>query len=282
MQSVRIVVDSTADIPHNLAEELGIVVVPLTVHFGEDTYVDWTELTPLEFYDLLETSPHHPYTSPPTVGQFQTAYEEILAGGQSIVSLHISSGLSETVRVAEAAKERMGGRGPIAVIDTKVVSVALGMPALEAARAAVEGKTFEEVVAAANSVAAATRANSFFAVDTLDYLVRNGRIGRAQALLGTILAIKPVLHFEDGLVAPYQKVRGDKKVIPRMIDIMKELVGAGGFTRVGIVQADCLEKAAALRAAIEGTFGARDVLLCDLGAVVGTHAGPGTVGVAFY
>lgn len=281
MQGVKVVVDSTADIPHNLAEEFDITVVPLTVHFGESTYIDWTELTPLEFYDLLETSPHHPYTSPPTAAQFEAAYEQIIADGYAVVSIHISSELSETLRSAEAAKAKIGDRGRIEVIDSRVVSVALGLPAIAAARAASEGKSFEEVVGAARSMIEATKGKAFFAVDTLDYLVRNGRIGRAQAILGTLLAVKPVLTLSGGVVSPYEKVRGDKRVIPRIVDIVGELVGPGGLTQVGIVHANCLDKATALKDAITGAFGAKDVLLCDLGAVVGTHAGPGTVGLVF-
>jgi len=281
MQGVKVVVDSTADIPHNLAEEFDITVVPLTVHFGESTYIDWTELTPLEFYDLLETSPHHPYTSPPTAAQFEAAYEQIIADGYAVVSIHISSELSETLRSAEAAKAKIGDRGRIEVIDSRVVSVALGLPAIAAARAASEGKSFEEVVGVARSMIEATKGKAFFAVDTLDYLVRNGRIGRAQAILGTLLAVKPVLTLSGGVVSPYEKVRGDKRVIPRIVDIVGELVGPGGLTQVGIVHANCLDKATALKDAITGAFGAKDVLLCDLGAVVGTHAGPGTVGLVF-
>lgn len=281
MQGVKVVVDSTADIPHNLAEEFDITVVPLTVHFGESTYIDWTELTPLEFYDLLETSPHHPYTSPPTAAQFEAAYEQIIADGYAVVSIHISSELSETLRSAEAAKAKIGDRGRIEVIDSRVVSVAFGLPAIAAARAASEGKSFEEVVGVARSMIEATKGKAFFAVDTLDYLVRNGRIGRAQAILGTLLAIKPVLTLSDGVVSPYEKVRGDKRVIARIVDIVGELVGPGGLTQVGIVHANCLDKATALKDAITGAFGAKDVLLCDLGAVVGTHAGPGTVGLVF-
>jgi len=282
MQKVRVVVDSTADIPGNLAEELGIAIVPLTVHFGDNSYVDWTELTPLEFYDLLETSPHHPYTSPPPIERFEAVYEEALAEGLDVVSLHISSGLSETVRVAEQARSRLADRGRIAVIDSGVVSVALALPAIAAARAAAAGGAFEEVLGAAQAVIAASRGKAFFAVDTLEYLARNGRIGRAQALLGSILAVKPVLTFEDGIVAPYEKVRGEKKVIPRMVEIMRDLVGSGPLTEVGVAQADCLDKAQALKQAIIEEFGPREILMCDLGAVVGTHAGPGTIGLAFY
>ncbi len=281
MPSVKVVVDSTADIPHNLAEELDITVVPLTVHFGENTYVDWTELTPLEFYDLLETSPHHPHTSPPTSEQFEAAYERALSDGSSVVSIHISSELSETIRRAEAARARIGDRGRIEVIDSRVVSVALALPAIAAARAAREGRGFEEVVGVARSMIEATKGKAFFAVDTLDYLVRNGRIGRAQAILGTLLAIKPVLTLSDGFVAPYEKVRGDKKVIPRMVDIVGELAGPGELTQLGIVQANCLDRALALKDAIVKAHPVKELLMCDLGAVVGTHGGPGTIGLVF-
>ncbi len=285
MAGVKIVVDSTSDIPHNLAEELGITVVPLSVHFGDATYLDWVELTPMEFYDLLETSPHHPRTSPPSPSEFAQVYESLVADGSAVVSMHISSGMSETYSAAVMAKQ-MVGHGRIEVIDSRLVSLAFGLAAIEAARAAQEGKSFEEVAAVARNVLAKVEGRVFFAVDTLDYLVRNGRIGRAQAILGTLLAVKPVLTITDGVVAPFEKVRGEKKVIPRMVDIMGESLGSGdgsGRTvKAAVVHAGCLDKAKELVGAVQRAHGVSDFLIGDLGAVVGTHAGPGTVGLVFY
>lgn len=281
-QQVKVVVDSTADIPHNLAEELDITVVPLTVHFGDQSYRDWTELTPLEFYDLLETSPHHPYTSPPTPEEFATVYESLTADGSAVVSLHISAELSETYAAAKAAQAMLGDRGRVEVIDSRVVSIAFGVPAIDVAAAARDGKSFEEVTGLARSLLAASAGRAFFTVDTLEYLVRNGRIGRAQAILGTLLAVKPVLTFTDGLIAPYEKVRGDRKVVPRMIDIMRGLLGAGKPARTAIVHANALDRANELREAMREAFGVDDTLICDLGSVVGTHGGPGTLGMVFY
>lgn len=282
MPKVKVVVDSTADIPRNLADELDIGVVPLTVHFGDTAYVDWLELTPLEFYDLLATSPDHPYTTPPAVEQFQTVYDEALRQGQDVVSLHISGGLSETVEIARRAAAGLKATGRVEVVDSRVVSMALALPALAAARAAQAGAPLEEVASEAAAVVAASRGKAFFAVDTLDYLARNGRIGRAQAILGALLAVKPVLCFEDGVVAPYEKVRGDKKVIPRLVDLVRELSGSGRPKVMGIVQANCLDKAVALRDAVVKAVDPAEVLICELGAVVGTHGGPGTIGLAFY
>ena len=278
MAQVKIVVDSTSDIPRNLAEGLDITVVPLTVHFGDREYVDWLELAPLEFYDLLETSPHHPYTSPPTPEAFAEVYERLGADGSPVLSLHISGGLSETVRQAEAGKALVG-RGEIEIIDSRVVSMACGLPAIVAARAAAGGAGLPELVSLVRGFLG--RTSLFFAVDTLDYLVRNGRIGRAQAILGTLLAIKPVLTIVDGLVAPYEKVRGEKKIIPRMVEIMGQMLGSGKAGETAIVHAACLDKAIALREAVCAAFGVKDLILCDLGAVVGTHSGPGTVGMVF-
>lgn len=282
MPGVKVVVDSTSDVPRNLAEELGITVVPLSVHFGDETYLDWVELTPLEFYDLLETSPHHPRTSPPSPSDFARVYEELAADGSSLVSIHISSALSETVKSAEMGRAMVGG-GRIEVIDSRVVSAAFGLPAVEAARAAKEGASFEEVVGVVREILEKSAGKVFFAVDTLDYLVRNGRIGRAQAILGTLLAVKPVLTITDGFVAPFEKVRGEKRVIPRMVDILGEhLDREGGEVVFGIVHANCMDKVQALKQAVHQAYGIEPYLICDLGAVVGTHSGPGTIGMMFY
>ena len=277
MPGVRIVVDSTADLPHNLAEELDITVVPVNVHFGGEVFADWSELTPLEFYDLLRTSPYHPYTSPPSPERFAEVYRSLTADGSAVLSLHFSNALGPTYDNAVKGAAMVEG-GRIELVDTRLVSVALGMTAVEAAVMAREGKGLAEIKRQAEETAARTRV--FFTVDTLDYLARNGRIGRAQALLGSILAVKPVLTLEDGVITPFEKVRGDKRVVPRMVEIMRDILGTGPVTRWAVVHADCLDRALELARALEEECGLRDGMICDLGAVVGTHAGPGTLAVA--
>ncbi len=277
MPSVKIVVDSTADLPHNLAEELDITVVPVNVHFGDRIFSDWVELTPLEFYDLLETSPHHPYTSPPSPETFAEAYRRLVADGSSVLSLHFSNALGPTYDHAVKGAAMVEG-GRIELLDTRLISMAYGVAAVEAAEMARDGKGLDEILTRVKRMVERTKV--FFTVDTLDYLARNGRIGRAQALLGSILAVKPVLTLVDGVITPHERVFGDKRVISSMVDIVKDILKTGAVTKWAVVHANCLDRAADLSRAIEEGCGLGGCVICDLGTVVGTHVGPGTLGLA--
>ncbi len=279
MSKVKVVVDSTSDIPRNVAEELDIAVVALAVHFGDKTYLDGVDLSTLEFYDLLESSPFFPHTSEPSPEAFAEVYAGLVSAGFSVLSLHISSAMSGTYRSAVAAKELIQG-GRIEVVDSGLVSMAYGLPAVAAARMAAEGRGLDEILA--RTVARFRGSRAFFAVDTLDYLQRNGRLGKAQAILGTLLSMKPILTFEDGEVAPYEKVRGEKKVIPRITEIMGEVLEPGKEVAWAVTHSNCLDRAIELKEMLEKSHGLSGGMVCDLGAVVGCHSGPGTVAVSFY
>jgi len=280
MSKVRIVVDSTADVPHAIAEELDIKVVPLNVHFGDQVYLDWVELKPDQFYHLLETSKDHPRTSQPSPGDFAKAYEELIKDGADVVSIHISANLSGTFQSATLGQSMLG-KGRVEVIDTKGASMVVGIIGIEAARAAKAGRSFEEVVARARDLVGKVKV--VFAVDTLEYLARNGRIGRAQAFLGSLVSIKPLLTFdEDGFVAPLEKVRGERKVLPRMVELLGENIDPGKNTRCCIVHAKCPEKAEELKKLILASHKVEEFIVTDLGPVIGTHTGPGTVGLIYY
>ncbi len=279
MAKVRIVTDSTADIPRSLVEELGITVVPLNVHFGEKTYLDFVELTSQNFYELLESSKDHPRTSQPSPGDFAKVYQDLTRDGSEVVSVHLSAELSGTYQSAVLGKDMVQG-GRIEVIDSRLASMAFGLPVVQAARAARDGKGFDEVVQLVRVLTGKMKV--LFAVDTLEYLARNGRIGKAQALLGGLLSVKPILTLEDGLVSPYEKVRGEKKVIPRMVEIMAEMLEPGRPVHCSIVHANCPDRAEALRAAVTGVFKVQEFVMAGLGAVIGTHVGPGTLGLLCY
>lgn len=279
MAKVKIVTDSTADIPRRLVEELDITVVPLNVHFGDKTYLDFVELTSENFYDLLESSQDHPRTSQPAPGDFAKVYEELTRDGSPVVSVHLSAELSGTYQSAVMARDMVEGRR-IEVVDSRLASMAFGLPVVEAARAAREGKGFEEVVGLVKDLL--SRMKVIFAVDTLEYLARNGRIGKAQALLGGLLSVKPLLTLEGGFVAPYEKVRGEKKVIPRMVEIMGDMLEPGKPVKCAIVHANSHDRAETLKAEVERTFQVRETTVSGLGAVIGTHVGPGTLGLLCY
>jgi len=277
---VKVVTDSTADIPRGIVEQLGIIVVPLSVHFGEKVYLDYVELTSANFYDLLRKSPDHPRTSQPSPGDFSTVFEEATKDGSSVVAVLVSAGMSGTCQSAILGRD-MVKNATIEIIDSRLTSMALGLAVIEGARAAKAGKSQAEVIAVAND--AVSRAKVFFVVDTLEYLARNGRIGKAQALLGNLLSVKPILTLEDGQVASSEKVRGEKKVIPRLVEIMGESLEPGrGPAKVAIAHADCLERAEELRAAIEKAHHPAEIIMSGLGAVVGTHVGPGTQALMWF
>jgi len=280
MPKVKIVTDSIADIPRSYAEELGITVVPLNVHFGDKVYLDYVELTSSNFYDLLRKSPEHPRTSQPSPGDFAKVYEDLTRDGSAVVSVHVSAELSGTYQSAVMARDLVRGK-TIEIVDSRLASMAIGLPVIAAARAAREGKSLDAVVGLVRDIV--SKVQVIFAVDTLEYLARNGRIGKAQALLGSLLSVKPLFTLEGGIVTPLDKVRGEKKVIPRMVEIMGEKLVAGGPAPVcSIAHADCPDRAESLRAAVEQAYRPRETIMSTLGAVVGTHTGPGTTALLWY
>lgn len=277
---VRIVTDSTADLPKELCRELGIEVVPLTVRFGEESYLDGVTLESDGFWAKLKESPHHPSTAQPAPGDFLEVYRRIHEAGDEIVSIHISSKMSGTVNSAEIAAQMLPEAG-ISVVDTRSVSLGLGMVALGAARMAKEGKSREEIVAWANRTC--DKMNILFTIDTLEFLRRNGRIGKATALLGGLLGIKLILQVDqEGVVAPADKVRGRSRVLARAREIMQQRVAPGKRIRLAVVHTQSLEQARAWGEEVKQGYQVEEYLVGELGAVVACHAGPGALGIIFH
>src|SRR5690606_37107559 len=224
--------DATSDLPSGLAARHGITVVPLTVLLGEDGYVDGVEISADEFYERQPGSSVLPRTSQPSVELFQESYQQAAGEGGEIVSIHLSSKLSGTMNAAQVAREVLKHDIHIDLIDSYNVSLGLGLIVLEAARAAEAGASLTDVVATARR--AMDRVSVHVLVDTLEYLQKGGRIGRARSLLGSVLSIKPILHVEDGEVAPFERVRTRGKALQRMYEIAsgmpraKEMFVAGG------------------------------------------------------
>lgn len=273
-----IVTDSTADLPESLIEEYQVHVVPLRVHFGEEVFLDWVELKPGSFYNKLRKSDILPRTSQPSPGDFVEKYREI-GENQTIISIHISSQLSGTYQSAMMAKDMLPEMD-IHVFDTRLGSISHGVVALEAAKAARGGSTKEEVLALVDHLIGGIKI--FFMVDTLEYLQKNGRIGRAQAMLGSLLKVKPILTLVDGIVTPKEKARGRSKALDRLVQICQEEFGTGKPVKVAILHSDALEEALGLEERCSEVFKYKDVLYANLGAVIGTHVGPGAVGIAMY
>lgn len=279
LNRVKLVTDSTADLPPEMAREHGITVVPLQVIFGSESLRDGIDIGGARFYERLASDPTPARTSQPSPGDFVEAYRRLGRDGSAIVSVHISSALSGTFQSAEVARQNCPEL-EIHTIDTRSVSLGLGLAVLAAARAARAGGSPGEVAAVARRVA--DKMAIAFTVDTLEFLARNGRIGKAQAFLGSLLSIKPVLQVEDGVVSPVDRVRGRGKALERIVDVLSGRVAPGPGVRAAVMHARAEADAAALADRLRQVYPGAEVLTGELGAVVGTHAGPGTVGVCAY
>jgi DegV family protein with EDD domain len=278
-ENTAIVLDSTADFPEAPSRFPNWRVVPLYVRFGDASFRDYVELGPEEFYARLRTAAELPTTSQPTPQDFLSAYEE-LAGYERIYTLTIAGTLSGTVGSARTAAEELGG-DRVRVVDTTTASAAIAMLGLAIQRRLEAGTTDEEVEAL---VSRYTRENGLlFTVDTLEFLARGGRIGRARAMAGQLLNIKPILTITDGEVVPVKRVRGNQKAMQEFVrEFTAETVDNPGL-RVGIAHADAPARAEALRKMVRGERPHADIeIVTTLGAVVGTHAGPGTVGFFWF
>lgn len=275
MTKVRIVTDSTADLPQELVNKYNITVVPLKVFFGLQCFIDGVDLSAPEFYSRLVTSKDLPITSQPSPAEFETYYRPLVDEGVDIVSIHLSAALSGTLQSAQLAKTMLN-YGGLEIIDSRAVSVVLGMLVLAAARAAEAGYSRTEVVALVQDIIAAHRV--YFMVDTLEYLQRGGRIGKAKAFLGTILNVKPVCTIIDGVINPCEKVRGRNKAINRLVQLLAEQCRDTGPLFCFMAHGNDPGGMQFLEGVVREKLDCREILSSQMGSVVGTHAGPGILG----
>ncbi|MCR4401918.1 MAG: DegV family protein [Firmicutes bacterium] len=280
MAKIAVVTDSTADLPPHLYRELGITVVPLFVHFGDEVYRDGVDLSSEEFYAKLASTSVLPRTSQPSPRDFAVVYEQLVSRSDGVVSIHLSSKLSGTYQSAVIAAGELKG-APVRVIDGRLASAATGLLVLEAARMAAAGAGMGEIVARVEELIGITKV--FFTVDTLEYLEKNGRIGKATAFLGTLLSIRPLLWMQDGEVAPYEKVRGSRqKILARLVDAVGKHAPADKRLRVAVVHAASPDEASVVKDAVEKELACEETIVTTIGSVIGSHAGPGTIAVAFH
>ena len=277
--NTAIVVDSTADFPEAQQRFANWRVVPLYVRFGDESYKDYVELDPAAFYGRLRTAAETPSTSQPTPGDFLAAYEE-LAGYERILSLHIAGKLSGTIESARAAAKLLGD-DRVRTHDSQSASAAIAMLGLAIQRRLERGTSDEEVEKLVERYRLVT--GLLFTVDTLEYLARGGRIGRARAWAGELLNIKPILTIKDGEVIPVKRVRGNRKAFLEFESAFTSSTRDAASLRVGIAHADAPERAQALTELVRRTRPAAELeLVTTLGPVVGAHAGPGTVGFFWF
>ncbi len=270
---IRVVTDSSSDLPPELAAMFGIEVVSLSVRFGDEEFTDREDLTAQEFWKKLVSDDRLPETAAPSAGAFADRFARLFAeGADGIVAVTISSSMSATYQAAVIAAE--ASAKPVRVVDSRTVTMALGLAAVAAAESAQAGNDLASVAGAAASTAASSRLLA--ALDTLDFLKRGGRIGGAQALLGSLLDIKPLITVDDGVVAAAGRVRTRSKAVDAIVGSLEGTTPS----RVAILHTgDDGENL--LRGALSGRVDPDSILSCELGAVVGTHAGPGTLGLAY-
>lgn len=280
MNNIAILTDSTANLPAEWVEQYAIRVIPLKIHWGNETYLDGIDLTPEEFYMRLSNSKHLPTTSQPSMQDFLMAFENMAdEGAAGIIVPLISSGISGTVDSAQAAA-RLFTRVPVEVIDTQITSIGQVMIILASARAAEQGASLQEVRQAADEVV--KRLKVFFAVDTLEYLHRGGRINGASRYFGTALDIKPILFFNsEGKIDALERVRTKKKALQRLIALAEQQAN-GRPVHVGIVHANVPQAAQGFRDEVEKRLKCKEIFTVEFSPVISVHVGPGTIGIALY
>ena len=272
---VRVVTDSACDLPDDLIERNGIGVVPLTIRFGTEELIDRKELSTDEFWRRLADSDVLPETSAPSAGAFEGAFRRMVEDGATgIICINLSSKLSATMQSAQVAAQAVQADCPVVVIDSLMVSMGLGSLCLTAAQRAADGDSLESIVA--NVTDRRNRSKLYGALDTLEFLKKGGRVGNARALLGTMLAIKPVLEVRDGVVEEAGKVRTRSKALRLLVDRVKE----GPFENLSVLHGNAPDVDELLDL-LEPLATRDQIVVGQIGPVIGTHAGPRVIGVTF-
>lgn len=272
--SIAVVTDSASDLPAAVAEELGIIVVPLTVRFGEEELVDRRDLTPRQFWERCQHSPTLPETAAPSAGAFQAAFEQAAAAGAGgAVCITLSSALSATYQAAREAAR--AAALPVRVVDSRSITMGEGLMVMEGARMAAAGKALDDVAGAVDDLVGRTRV--YGALATLDNLRKGGRIGAAAAVFGSLLSFKPIITVVDGAVEAESRQRTRARSLRYLVE---KLQHHGPVERLGIVHGEAPDVDELVALATRAVPGA-DIVVSDLGPVIGTHAGPGAIGLTF-
>jgi len=283
MSIVGVLTDSCASIPEALIEELRIEVVPYYMHRGLETLRDLVDVQREEFFRWLPTAKELPKTANPGPGDYLEAFKELAQQTREIISIHMTSIGSGAYQSAMTAKEMASEILPdlrIEVIDSRNVSLCQGWMVIEAARAALAGKSLDDIVQLVREMIPKTR--MIQTADTLRYLYMGGRIGKAQHLVGSLLNIKPLIGMEDGVIVPLGTARSRRKAYAKMAEMMEETVGYRGRVKVAFVHAAALEEIEKLRAEVEERLTCVETLVAELSPVLGVHTGPGTAGVCYF
>ena len=278
MSKIAIVTDSTAYLPPDLVEKYEISVAPQVVIWGDKTYEDGVDIQPSEFYERLKTASVMPSTSQATIASFEKIFRRLLEEEHEILAILISDVLSGTINSAVQARE-LFPHAPIEIVDSKSVAMALGFQVLTVAKAVQEGASMAECVQLAQK--ASQHTGVIFAVDTLEFLHRGGRIGGGKRFLGTALKIKPILELKDGRIEPVEQVRTRKKSLLRLVEILEERVAGKSPVRLATLHANAYEDAKVILSLANERLNSVENIFSEVSPAVGTHAGPGTVGLAY-
>jgi len=280
MSKIAIVTDSTAYIPSDLVQKHNLTVTPQVLIWGEETFQDGVDIQPDEFYTRLKTAKTMPTTSQVSIATMKSTFENLVEKGYDVLAIFLSAKLSGTIQSAIQAKEMMEKSGEkVTFIDSNTTAMALGFQVLTVARAAEDGANLEDAVALAEK--AREHTGVYFAVDTLEFLHRGGRIGGAQRFLGTALNMKPVLAVIDGRVEAVERIRTKGKALERVFELVMEQTQGKTPIHLATLHASAEEEAKMLLEKASKELNAKESILTTVSPVVGTHAGPGTVGLAY-
>jgi DegV family protein with EDD domain len=276
MARIRVVTDSACDIPEGIARRLDIDIVSLSIRFGDEEFTDRVDLSPEEFWAKCKASKTLPETSAPSPGAFQAAYERAKADGcDGVIALTLSALLSATNQSAVTGYKELADALPVQVVDTKAVSMAQGLLVIDVAELAATGADLDQLVAHAESLV--TKVGVVAMLDTLEHLIKGGRVGGARALLGQVLSIKPLLELKDGVVAEAGRQRTRSKALVAIADVAKSHAPLKRFALVHGASSEV----AALEALVADVATENAIIVTDMGPVVGTHGGPGIIGLCW-
>ncbi|QNF30567.1 MULTISPECIES: DegV family protein [Metabacillus] len=278
MSNVRIVTDSTIDVSKEILDEYEITVVPLSITIDNNTYTDGVDLTPSEFIKMMKQSEELPKSSQPPTGKFLEVYDNLSKDGSAIISIHMTRGMSGTMQSAQGAAQMSAA--DVTVVDSMFISKALGFQVIEAAKMAKKGYTKEQILQRVEEIRKNT--TLYITVDTLDNLVKGGRIGRGKALIGSLLNIKPIASLQDGVYTPIGKVRSQSQAIKYLVKQFADDVKGKTVKAVGIAHADAFDLASKLKQAIADINPNCPVDISFTTPVISTHTGPGAIGFMFF
>ncbi|MFD2680582.1 DegV family protein [Bacillus seohaeanensis] len=278
MTNVKIVTDSTVDLSEEVLNEYGITVVPLSISIDGETFLDRVDLSPKSFLEKMKVSNQLPKSSQPSAGTFLEVYDELGQDGAQVVSIHMTGSMSGTVRSAESAAEMSSA--DVTVVDSRYISKGLAFQVIEAAKFAKEGKGLEDIVSRLDEIRQATKL--FVVVDTLDNLVKGGRIGKGKALIGSLLNIKPIASLANGEYTPVSKARNHSQVVKYLTAQFIEDVKGKTIRGVGLVHADGHELASKLKKRIIELTGYSDIDIQVTTPIISTHTGIGAIGFMYY